>query len=55
MANLNGHATRVLTLLACGFGAIACGASTIYRNYFGLDGAPQTASSQIDAQVSSGI
>ena len=28
--------------------AIACGASTIYRNYFGLDGAPQTASSQIE-------
>ena len=28
--------------------AIACGASTIYRNYFGLNGAPQTASSQIE-------
>ena len=28
--------------------AIACGASTIYRNYFGLDGAPRTAASQIE-------
>ena len=28
--------------------AIACGASTIYRNYFGLNGAPQTKDSQIE-------
>ena len=28
--------------------AIACGASTIYRNYFGLDGTPQTSTTQIE-------
>jgi len=28
--------------------AIACGASTIYRNYFGIDGKPQTSTTQIE-------